>query len=62
MLAPWIWSLVTVIFLLGIKIYKPPKSNLPVILMGWSACILIVSTIVFLDRILLDSTIINGSP
>lgn len=62
MLAPWVWSLVTVLFLLGIKIYRPTKSSLPIILMGWSSTILIISIVLFIDVIALDSPQFNWEP
>ncbi len=62
MLASWVWSLVTLFFLLGIKLYRPPKSTLPSLLMAWSSCLLIVSLVLFLDGLILGSTVLPWEP
>ncbi|AEG60103.1 hypothetical protein Desru_1842 [Desulforamulus ruminis DSM 2154] len=61
-LAPWVWSLVTVFFLIGIKIYHPPKSILPITLMGWSSSIFIVSGVLYLDGLMTKSTAFSWEP
>lgn len=62
MLAPWVWSLVTICFLLGVKIYRPVKSDLPVILMGWSSTLLLVSSVLFIDGIVTKANHFTWEP
>lgn len=62
MLAPWVWSLITVFFLLGIKLYRPAKSTLPLILMTWSCSILIVSSVLYLDGLMEKSSAFSWEP
>lgn len=61
MLAPWIWSLVTLFFIIGIKLYSPAKNTLPSLLMAWSTSILIISFILYLDS-LFNSTHFSWEP
>jgi len=62
MLASWVWVLVTMFFLLGIKLYRPPKSTLPSLLMAWSSSLFIVSLVLFLDGLFLGSTVLSWEP
>lgn len=62
MLASWIWGLVTLFFLLGIKLYHPVKSTLPAVLMGWTCSILIVSFVLYLDGLLSSFPALSWEP
>lgn len=62
MLASWVWILVTLFFLVGIKLYRPTKSTLPALLMAWSSALFIVSLVLYLDGLLLGTTVLSWEP
>lgn len=62
MLASWVWILVTLFFLVGIKLYRPAKSTLPALLMAWSSTLFIVSLVLYLDGLLLGATVLSWEP
>lgn len=62
MLASWVWSIVTLFFLLGIKKYHPTKSALPSLLMSWSTVIFLVSLVLFIDGIINKSNSFTWEP
>lgn len=62
MLAPWVWGLVTLLFLIGIKKYRPAKSTLPALLMAWSSVLFLVSLVLYLDGLIFDSKGLGWEP
>ncbi|SHK66153.1 hypothetical protein [Desulforamulus aeronauticus] len=62
MLASWVWGLVTLFFLIGIKKYRPAKSTLPVLLMAWSSVLFLVSLVLYSDRLTFDSGGLSWEP
>ena len=62
MLAPWIWGLVTLFFLIGIKKYRPAKSTLPALLLAWSSVLFLVSLVLYIDRLIFSSSGLGWEP
>ncbi len=62
MLASWVWGLITLFFLIGIKKYRPAKSTLPVLLMAWSAVLFLVSLVLYSDRLTSASSGLSWEP
>ena len=62
MLASWVWGLVTLFFLIGIKKYRPAKSTLPVLLMAWSSVLFLVSLVLYSDSLTFDSGGLSWEP
>ncbi|AQS59385.1 hypothetical protein [Desulforamulus ferrireducens] len=62
MLAPWVWGLVTLFFLIGVRKYRPAKSTLPALLMAWSAVLFLVSLVLYLDGLIYHNKGLGWEP